>query len=544
MRIVAKCVTAALVTAIALGSARNLAYTEWDSLSAENSTHQFLFNQIPIILASDGNQGVADFIGGQYLMNMKLGSIRADETLWDSREHYMDPQTHEGLVGFKSAGELGKEKFNAAVSYWNAGNRMESFFNLGWSIHLVQDLTVPHHAALTPFDYHSEYEQWVFDHRSDYAVSSDGIYVFESYLPGHYESESDPFDWIDYNAHHSMQFFEDVNGPNGQNGNDYAHAAAKLLPRAQRTSAGFLTMFLKEVNTPPFADAGGDRIAEELEPISFDASESEDDMMIVNWTWDFGDGSLGFGRKVVYPYPTQGSYEVSLTVRDILGEEDTVWASVLVLDATAPVAIAGEDRYVVAGEDVQLSASGSSDNIAIVNLTWTCNQAVIGYGETLDHVFATPGIYYMTLLARDSAGNYGLDEFVVVAADVNPPEAVVDTKVTLTVGESWTFSASMCTDDFGIGNLTWYFGDGQHSWGEQVNHSYDSEGVYIVTLVVEDLFGNSDKARIVVIVAIPNVGQPDTNWAFAPIVLLVLAIAGVLVVVLWVWRKIRDARSP
>ncbi len=548
MKTAAKWLVTLLFIAVILGAPPAEAYTEWDSLSTENSTHQFLFDQIPIILANDGHAGVADFIDGRNLMRMKLGSIRADETLWDSREHYMDPQTHEGLIGFKSAGQLGAERFNAAVSDWIAGNKDGAFFNVGWATHLVQDLTVPHHAALTPLDYHAEYEQWVFDHRHDYPVSSGGIYDFDSYLPDHYESESDPFDWVDYNAHYSIQFFEDVNGENGQGGNDYAFAAASLLSRAQRTSAGFLMMFLETVNAAPVADGGGNKAAKELEPVSFDASGSTDDMEIVNWTWDFGDGSIGYGRKVTHSYPPVShpliSYTVTLTVRDILGEEGSDSLYVLVLDATAPIAFAGGDRHVVAGEEFTLDGSGSSDNAAIVNMTWTCDQAVIGYGETLIHVLDAPGTYRMSLIAKDSIGNYGVDDFVVFALDVNPPEAIVDEEVTLTTGQVWTFNASLSSDDFGIGNLTWLFGDGYMAWGDRVNHSYEYEGIYVVTLVVEDLSGNSDRARVVVTVVPPTDSSPDGDSSVTwPVLFVILAIV-VGVVVVSLVRRILKAKKP
>ncbi len=542
MKTAAKWLVILLFIAVVLAPPPAEAYTEWDSLSPENSTHQFLFDQIPIILANDGHAGVADFIDGRNLMRMKLGSIRADETLWDSREHYMDPQTHDGLIGFKSAGQLGAERFNAAVSDWIAGSKDGAFFNIGWVVHLVQDLTVPHHAALTPLDYHSEYEQWVFDHRHDFPVDSGGIYDFDSYLPGHYESENDPFDWMDYNAHYAIQFFEDVNGENGQGGNDYGYAAASLLPRAQRTSAGFLIMFLETVNTAPHADGGGDKVVKETELVSFDASGSSDDMGIVNWTWDFGDGSVGYGRKVVHSYPL-GSHLVFLTVRDILGEESSDSLSVLVLDATAPIALAGDDRHIVAGEEFTLDASGSSDNVGIVNMMWTCDQTVIGYGETLDHTLNVPGSYRMSLIAEDSAGNYGVDDFIVFALDVNPPQAIVDEKVTLTIGQTWTFNAS-CNDDFGIANLTWFFGDGDIAWGDQVNHSYEYEGIYVVTLVVEDLSGNSDKARVVVTVVLSADSPPgDDSSVILSVLLAILAIVGGVIIVILIWM-IRQAQPP
>jgi hypothetical protein len=54
--------------------------------------------------------------------------------------------------------------------------------------------------------------------------------------------------------------------------------------------------------------------------VSFDGSKSFDpDGSIVDWTWTFGDGFLGFGSFTSHSYPAIGSYTVTLTVRDNAG---------------------------------------------------------------------------------------------------------------------------------------------------------------------------------------------------------------------------------
>jgi hypothetical protein len=149
----------------------------------------------------------------------------------------------------------------------------------------------------------------------------------------------------------------------------------------------------------------------------------------------------------------------------------------------------------------------------------------------------------MSLIAEDSAGNYGVDDFIVFALDVSPPEVIVDEEVTLTIGQTWTFNAS-CSDDFGIANMTWFFGDGNIAWGDHVNHSYEYEGIYVVTLVVEDLSGNTDRARAVVTVMPPTDSSSEEDSSVAWLVLLgVLAIVIGLIVVILIWRILK-AQSP
>ena len=54
--------------------------------------------------------------------------------------------------------------------------------------------------------------------------------------------------------------------------------------------------------------------------IVFDASESFDiDGVIINYTWDFGDGNTGYGINIDHIYDTPGEYTVTLTVVDNKG---------------------------------------------------------------------------------------------------------------------------------------------------------------------------------------------------------------------------------
>lgn len=54
------------------------------------------------------------------------------------------------------------------------------------------------------------------------------------------------------------------------------------------------------------------------------ASSYDPDGYIVEWMWDFGDGTQGTGETVLRSYPASGSYNVTLTVRDDDGLEDSI----------------------------------------------------------------------------------------------------------------------------------------------------------------------------------------------------------------------------
>ena len=88
--------------------------------------------------------------------------------------------------------------------------------------------------------------------------------------------------------------------------------------------------FITSVNPPPIASftySPGSLIVNQ--PITFDASSSTDpDGTIVNYEWDFGDGSTAIGITATHSYSTSGTYDVSLMVTDDKGATNTTFKKI------------------------------------------------------------------------------------------------------------------------------------------------------------------------------------------------------------------------
>ena len=88
-------------------------------------------------------------------------------------------------------------------------------------------------------------------------------------------------------------------------------------------------------------------------------------------------------------------------------------------DSTAPVANAGKDQGIKPGETANFSASLSTDNIGIVNYTWTFATGTTTvvqhtlYGVKANFTFVDEKKYTVTLTVRDAAGNVDDDEMKV-----------------------------------------------------------------------------------------------------------------------------------
>ncbi|MGY4706661.1 PKD domain-containing protein [Candidatus Bipolaricaulota sp. J31] len=84
-----------------------------------------------------------------------------------------------------------------------------------------------------------------------------------------------------------------------------------------------VTKIVTVVNIPPHADPGGPYQGAVYTEIVFSAKGSYDlDGEIVEYRWDFGDGTTGAGETVAHAYLKPGTYEVCLTVVDDAGAED------------------------------------------------------------------------------------------------------------------------------------------------------------------------------------------------------------------------------
>ena len=84
----------------------------------------------------------------------------------------------------------------------------------------------------------------------------------------------------------------------------------------------------------PIADAGSDQTVFEGSAVIFDAGDSSDNVGIISYEWDFGDGTssaLEAGPITTHTYTELGTYNVTLTVKDVAGNQDSHSIAVVVL---------------------------------------------------------------------------------------------------------------------------------------------------------------------------------------------------------------------
>ena len=183
---------------------------------------------------------------------------------------------------------------------------------------------------------------------------------------------------------------------------------------------GHLVLTVLDI-TPPDANAGSGQTVDQHVTVSFDGGGSYDNVGVSNWTWNFtysGQGVTLYGAYPSFFFEHAGRYAVTLNVTDLAGFHDEDLITIVVVDITTPMAYAGEDIEARAGELVRFDGGTSTDNVGIVNYTWTFEyggQLITLNGEGPSFVFNRSGRYLVTL-----------DSLLVVVGEVEDPEGLGD----------------------------------------------------------------------------------------------------------------------
>jgi hypothetical protein len=133
------------------------------------------------------------------------------------------------------------------------------------------------------------------------------------------------------------------------------------------------------------------------------------------------------------------------------------------------------------------------------NLTWflETDASWLNMNVTTGNLSGTPpsgdkGTYQVNVTVYDGYGGFDKTSFKLLVGDTIPPIADAGYDDEVYEDEPYHFNGSNSTDNIGIANYTWYFGDGSIAYGENTTHVYTKSGHYLVVLIVKDPLNNED----------------------------------------------------
>lgn len=216
-----------------------------------------------VILKNDGKEDVYRFLNETDAVKGKTGVELLEKGTKDAdipfsggyifhMWHFHHPWSHRGYLSCRSSADYTAGLFARALRLWRAGNRGEALYQLGRSLHLLQDIFVPHHAGITAFRGHGALEDYLLKNWEAYLVTDKGYYEWETWFyhkakgKRHHVSSRKPYDWIDHGSHISIDWYNEYFSGWCHDPEVFTRVTPLIIPRVLRFCAGFIYRFFNE----------------------------------------------------------------------------------------------------------------------------------------------------------------------------------------------------------------------------------------------------------------------------------------------------------
>ena len=233
------------------------------------------------------------------------------------------------------------------------------------------------------------------------------------------------------------------------------------------------------------------------------------------YRWDFGDGTADTGVTPDHDYELGGTYTVTLTVTNDVGQSATVSRTIVVSSTSTQVtaSFVFSPTTPAVNQDIYFDAAASRPSDG--TFTWDFGDGATGTGLTPSHQYRQAGTYAVTLTNRSPLGQSAtVSRTVTVSAtSASVTASFVFSPTSPAVNQVIYFdaAASRPTD----GTFAWDFGDGATGTGMTPTHQYGVAGTYTVTLTVRNPLGQSASLSRTVTVAATS-SSVSASFVFSP----------------------------
>ena len=198
--------------------------------------------------------------------------------------------------------------------------------------------------------------------------------------------------------------------------------------------------------------------------------------------WSFGDGSSGTGEDPTHTYTANGSYWVCLSVYGA----DSCYASycdTVVITGLATSCLANFTTTVT-GTSAHFNNTSDLGGAAFASYYWDFGDGATSTGVSPTHVYS-PGTYTacLYLYTVDSCSSTYCQE-VTIGGVIDSTESCSADFVYIMDGYTAHFTNTSTGGGADIISYSWNFGDGGASASENPNHTYLTDGTYMVCLTI------------------------------------------------------------
>lgn len=179
-----------------------------------------------------------------YISQINKGLVWADQD-FKCYHHFYNPKEERGKFGYdENALTVATKYYNKAKKFFDLNKFDLSLFYFGVACHIIQDLTVPQHAKGKLLDNHRQFEVYIKNRYKNMPrlIANSGAIKLSSVK-----------EYVNYNANHAIHY-DQMYARISSSTNKFYMLSIKCLPLAQKSSAGFMLMFFRDIfsNKSPF----------------------------------------------------------------------------------------------------------------------------------------------------------------------------------------------------------------------------------------------------------------------------------------------------
>lgn len=197
-----------------------------------------------------------------------------------------------------------------------------------------------------------------------------------------------------------------------------------------------------------------------------------------SYSWNFGDATTSTSANPSHTYSAAGNYTVTLITHGIASCADTV-TQVITIN---PLPTASFNPIV---DICSLNSAFSNTSQNAISYLWDFGDATISSVTNPFHTYLQPGTYNVMLIVTDINGCTDTATHSIVL----PPLPVAS--FTYTVDTCHLF-LSLTNNSLNAASYFWNFGDGNTSTLPNPTHTYTSNNIYTVMLIVTSASGCRD----------------------------------------------------
>ncbi|ADK15262.1 MULTISPECIES: zinc dependent phospholipase C family protein [Clostridium] len=199
------------------------------------TVHKFIIIRAIEILKNDNYMEEYEFFR-KHVKRLNAGVTWADQD-FKSSNHFYHVSKGKGLYGFSDALTECEKYYDKSIQFLKNKEVERALFYFGASCHLIQDVTVPHHVNNKLLNSHRRFELWIIGRlMTDYSfVAEEGAIVYDKVE-----------DFVKNNAIMANSVY--MKNINIQSRDErYSKVAATIIKEAERTTAGFMIKYYREL---------------------------------------------------------------------------------------------------------------------------------------------------------------------------------------------------------------------------------------------------------------------------------------------------------